>query len=339
MSTANGARWCWPSERRGNFGFRSLVSTFEFQARDAFVDREYFGLAPMGTYFFAVLEDADGNIIAPIRKCTAELSTGLQLSSNVGRDDLEIDPKAFLGSSRGAGITWRLAEDEQSFTVAADATPFGAALEIEVADDSMSWAEGELLGLTGRRLGRGYQWYTPNHDERGGNFYGSIAYEARGHAMGRAVRGHASVDTFYGPIGQVYKSGPIFNAVELAWVAFANTYDDGAFEVGGLCFGKRYWGFAVVCDTDGEVFAITEPETEVELDGDEYVRRAVYHTPAGDWVFDASERGQMRSLAEARGDAYHGQAGRVRRVGDDRTPAASTAWMESFPLNGLGRER
>jgi hypothetical protein len=34
--------WTWPSRRRGNFNFRSVVSTFEFTALDAYLDREYF---------------------------------------------------------------------------------------------------------------------------------------------------------------------------------------------------------------------------------------------------------------------------------------------------------
>lgn len=42
-------------------------------------------------------------------------------------------------------------------------------------------------------------------------------------------------------------------------------------------------------------------------------------------AFDASMR------------AYHGQAGAVRRVGDERVPETSVAWIETFPLNGLAR--
>jgi len=34
--------WTWRSRRRGNFNFRSVVSTFEFTALDAYLDREYF---------------------------------------------------------------------------------------------------------------------------------------------------------------------------------------------------------------------------------------------------------------------------------------------------------
>jgi hypothetical protein len=45
----------------------------------------------------------------------------------------------------------------------------------------------------------------------------------------------------------------------------------------------------------------------------------------------------MRSMAAARGDAYHGQGGSVRRIGDERAPETSLAWIETFPLNGLDR--
>lgn len=329
--------WTWPSRRRGNFNFRSVVSTFEFTARDAYLDREYFSLAPMGTYFFSCVSDADGNFYAPIRKVVTEMSTGLQLSSNHGADNLEVTPDAFLGSHRGAGVRWSLAEDSRQFTVHAAATPYSQPFELAIADDHFSWSEGDLMSIEGARLGVGYQWYTPNIDERGGNFYASQAFAASGHIQGRPVKGYMSIDSFYGPTGEVYNNGPIFNAVEMAWVSFVNTYADGEHESGGLCLGKEEWGFAVVSDHNGPIVETTEIHADVALDSDKYVEKARYSALGTEWEFTAIPRGQMRSLAAARGDAYHGQAGSVRRVGDKRVPLTSHAWIETFPLNGLDR--
>ena len=81
----------------------------------------------------------------------------------------------------------------------------------------------------------------------------------------------------------------------------------------------------------------TELSAEVQLDSDKYVSTALYRAAGTEWRFTAADRGQMRSLAAARGDAYHGQAGSVRRAGDDRTPVFSAAWIETFPHNGLDR--
>jgi hypothetical protein len=329
--------WTWPSRRRGNFNFRSVVSTFEFAARDAYLEREYFGLAPMGTYFFSCVSDDEGNFYAPIRKVVTEMSTGLQLSSNLDADNLEIAPQVFLASHRGAGVKWAHGAESDRFTVGAAATPYSQPFELTIADDEFSWGEGELMHIAGRRLGLGYQWYTPNSDERGGNFYASQAFAASGHVQGRPVSGYMSIDSFYGPTGQVYNNGPIFNAVEMAWVSFVNTYADGEHESGGLCLGKEHWGFALVSDHSGPIVETTEIEADVRLDADKYVETARYLAGGTEWEFSAIERGQMRALAAARGDAYHGQAGRVRRVGDDRVPLTSHAWIETFPLNGLDR--
>jgi hypothetical protein len=329
--------WAWPSNRRGNFGFRSVVSTCEFAARDAYLDRQYFGLSPMGTYFFACLNDEDNNFIAPIRKVVTELSGGLQLSSNVGQDNMEIAAEAFMTSHRGAGVKWALAPDETSFVIAAAQTPYSRPFRIEIRNDGFSWSEGDLLSVEGRRLGLGYQWFTPNIDERGGNLYAAQAFQAEGVVQGRGVRGYMSMDCFYGPTGQVYNSGPIFNAVEQAWVAFVNVYEDGSHENGGLCIGKGHWGFGVVSDHHGPIVESTRADADVQLDEDGYVQVARYFVEDTEWEFTAVERGQMRAMAKARGNAYHGQAGSVRRVGDLRTPLTSTAWIETMPLNGLDR--
>jgi hypothetical protein len=199
--------WSWPSRRRGNFDFRSLVSTCEFAARDAWCEREFFGLRPMATYWWGCLTGDDGNFLAPIRKVSTELSGGLQLSSNVGEHNLEIAPEAFEAAQRGAGVRWTLHEDETSFRVAAPPTPSTQPFEFTVSDDELVWTEGELLELRGPRLGLGYQWYTPNIDERGGNLYVSQTFRVTGHVRGREVRGFVSMDNFYGPTGQVYNNG------------------------------------------------------------------------------------------------------------------------------------
>ncbi|WP_319453139.1 MULTISPECIES: hypothetical protein [unclassified Mycobacterium] len=329
------SNWKWPSQRRGNFDFRSLVSTCEFVARDAYCETEFFGLTPMATYWWSCLNDDEGNFLSPMRKVNTELSGGLQLSSNVDSDSLVIAPEVFAASHRGAGVRWTINDDQTAFTVKADATPYSQPFTLEIGDDHFRWNEGDLLDISGVPLGLGYQWYTPNIEERGGNFYVSHPFRVTGHVHGRPVRGLVAMDSFYGPTGQFYKNGPIFNTVELAWVTFANFYSGGEHEFGALCLGKEHWGFGVIADQSGPIVESTDSTAKVLLDEDKYVARARYRVAGTEWEFTAVDRGQMRSLAAARGDAYHGQAGSVRRVGDTRTPEVSVAWIETFPLNGL----
>ncbi|HEY3605391.1 MAG TPA: hypothetical protein VGL04_12030 [Sporichthyaceae bacterium] len=322
--------------RRGNFGYRSVASSFEFAPEDFYVDRTYYGLGLLGAYFYSSLHDAQGNILAPMRKVTAEMGSGLQLQTNVGRDFLETDLDSFLKTQRGVGIRWAW-EGPDTFSVRAKGSPINAPADIVITPTSLSWSEGDLVDLHGERLGLGYQWYTPNLDEGGGNYYASQVFHARGTVLGREVEGIIGFDELYGPQGQVFQTSPCFNGIELAWVAFANVYPDGEFEVGACCLGAQHWGFAVINTERGEHVAVTDIEAEVTLDDDRYAARAVYHLPGEDWVFTAAPRAQMRSLAAARGDNYHGQGGSVRRAGDDRTPTVSTAWIETFPANGVLR--
>lgn len=324
------------SARRGNFGYRSVVSSFEFDPADFYADRTYYGLGLLGAYFYSAFRDGEGNILAPMRKVTAEMGSGLQLQTNVGRDFLETDMESFLATQRGVGIRWNW-EGPDIFSIRATGSPISAPVDIIVTPTTLSWSEGDLIDLHGERLGLGYQWYTPNLDEGGGNYYASQIFHTRGLVLGREVEGIIGFDELYGPQGQVFGTSPCFNGIELAWVAFANVYPDGAYEVGACCLGAQHWGFAVINTERGEHVAVTDIEADVTLDQDLYTTRTVYHLPGEDWVFTAAPRAQMRSLAAARGDKYHGQGGSVRRAGDDRTPTLSTAWIETFPLNGVAR--
>ena len=259
--------WRWPSRRRGNFDFRSLVSTCEFAARDAWCEREFFGLRPMATYWWSCLTDDDGNFLAPMRKVNTELSSGLQLSSNVGTDNLEIAPEVFGRSQRGAGARWTLADDESSFRVAAPATPYSEPFELFVADDEFRWTEGDLLDLRGSPAGPGLSVVHAEHRRTRRQPLCLAALPGHRARRWQAVstascRWTTSTD----PSGQVYNNGPIFNVVELAWVTFGNVYADGGHEFGALCLGKEHWGFAVASNEAGPIMETTELTAEVQLD-------------------------------------------------------------------------
>lgn len=327
--------WAPPSGRRGNFDYRSIVSSFEVDVRDAYVDRTYFGLPLLGAYWWSNLGDADGNTLAPMRKSTSEMSSGLQLQTNLNGDALEIDHAAFLRSQRGVGVRWGWA-DEGTLTVTADGSPLNEPVDFRFDGRTLHWSEGELMDISGTFLGA-YQWYTPGLDDGGGNYYASMVYEGTGQVLGREVRGIVAFDQLYGPQGQVFQTSPMFNAIELGWVTFANGYADGEYEVGACCLGAAHWGFAAIADQDGDLEHVTDIEATIELDDEAYIQVATYHLPSGDWRFDARPRSRMLSLAAARNDQYHGQGGVVRRVGDEREPTWSRAWIESFPLNGTDR--
>jgi hypothetical protein len=332
---ANQNGWTYASRRRGNFSYRSVVSTYDFDVRDAFVDKTYFGLPLLGAYFYSSFVDSEGNTLAPMRKCTAEMSSGLQMQTNVERENLEVDQDAYLRSQRGVGIRWAWDGDD-AFTIRASKSPHGEDVDLRVTNDSIAWREGDMVDVRGRLLG-GYQWYTPTRDEAGGNYYASAMFRAQGVVLGREVDGIIGFDELYGPQGQVFQTGPLFNAIELAWVSFANCYENGDYEVGCCCLGAEHWGFSVINDQDGERIAVSDIEADVTLTDTLYVAEATYHLPGEDWRFVANERAEMRSLAAAREDKYHGQGGVIRRVGDERVPVLSRAWIESFPLNGVTR--
>ena len=323
------------SRRRGNFDFRTVVSTFEPRAEDLMPDHGHFGLGLLGCYFYSGFRDAEGNIYAPMRKFVSEMSSGLSLQSNAGRDHVGVDFDALAKSQRGVGVRWTLADG--AVAIRASKTPFSQPIDVRIGDTDLAWGEGDLLDLRGRLLAPGFQWYMPMRGERGGLYYASQLYRASGVVAGREVEGFIGLDGLYGPAGQVYQTGPLFNGVEMAWSYFANSYAGGAFECGHLAWGAGHWGFAMIVDEKGEVAMVSDVPCDVELGATKYVERAVFHVPGGDWAFTAGERGEMRDLARQREDKYHGQAGAVRRVGDRRETELSMAWMENFPLNGTVR--
>ena len=323
------------SRRRGNFGYRTVVSTFEPRPADLMPDATYFGLVLLANYHYSTFWDADGNVVAPMRKFHTEMSSGLSLQTNAGRDHLAVDFDALARSQRGVGLRWAL--DGDDVTIRAARTPFSEPIDVRITERTIEWSEGDLLSLIGELLGDGVQWYAPMRDERGGTYYATQVYRAEGVVQGREVTGFMGVDSLYGPPGQVYQTSWLFNGVEMAWGYFANTYDDGAFECGHLAFGADHWGFAAIQDQDGEVAFVSDVDCDIELGPTKYVERATYDVRGEPWVFSAIERGEMRDLARQRDDRYHAVAGVVRRAGDSRTPSLSMAWLESFPLNGITR--
>ena len=323
------------SRRRGNFEYRSVVSTYEPVAEDLFVDRTYFGLTLLGCYLCSWFQDDNGDLRAPMRKFASEMSSGLSLQTNAGLDHLAVDQDALAGSQRGVGVRWRL--EDGAVTIRAGRTPLSEPVDVEITDRRLTWCEGDLFAVEADLLGCGFQWYTPMRELGGGNYYASQLYRARGTVGGHRVEGFIGLEQLYGPPGQVYQTSPYFNGIELAWNFFANCYDDGSFECGHLCYGAEHWGFAMIADQNGPVVLATDLEADVVLRPSAYVDRVTYHVPGAAWEFVASERGEMRDLARAREDKYHGQAGVVRRVGDARSPELAFSWVETFPLNGTRR--
>src|SRR5207247_1230805 len=101
----------------------------------------------------------------------AEMSSGLALQTNVGRDHLGIELEPTSRSHRGSGLRWSL--DGPDVRIAAGATPYSEPIDVLISDEAISWSEGPLLEVSGNLLGRGFQWYTPMRSERGGAFYAS----------------------------------------------------------------------------------------------------------------------------------------------------------------------
>ncbi|MGH3557015.1 MAG: hypothetical protein ACRDTK_05900 [Mycobacterium sp.] len=137
-----------------------------------------------------------------MRKVNTEPPGGLQLSSNIDADNLVIARDAFAAAHRGAGVRWTVNDRRTAFRVEADPTPYCQPFTLDVANDELRWSEDVLLDLRGERLGIGYQWYTPNIEERGaisiprpfrGERSGPGAIGARFRVDGQLLRPHRPV--------------------------------------------------------------------------------------------------------------------------------------------------
>ncbi len=319
--------------RFGDFGFQTVVDTYEPNLADLDPQAERFGLNLQVQYLYGGLWTEDGTQYVVERKLVGAMTSGVWLMSDES-GDLQLLPGA-LASARGETLRQSTPERRRwsnhlMHEVGQAIRPSNdQPLEIELTDDTLTWNEGELFELQGRVLGPGFQYYMPMRTSP--LFYTTQGYWMTGTVHGRAVEGFVGLDHGYFAPATEWKEYTIFREIELAWEVFANRYGDTV-EWGVIAKGRQGMSAAIVFE-DGEVVARSDdmPTRAVVTDDHRYVETVTFDIGGTPYRFTASEKGKMLQFNEARWAGYTSQGGVTQRVGDTRTPDVSFCWIETFP--------
>lgn len=187
----------------------------------------------------------------------------------------------------------------------------------------IEWREGEILSLTGKRLGPALSFFT--FDEDGG--WGFSAYLARvsGTVMGRKVEGFSEFSTVWTPPGISF--GPLYREKGGVWLLACNDYGNGEYEcvhVGHLAKGAT---FAMVENQGGPIAATTVAGLEVVVDALGYPERLDYVIGGERWEWRPRPGADIGDPADP---LVRDREGVLRRVGDTRTPKLSMGWVNFF---------
>lgn len=290
------------------------------------------GLTQQVVYLYGGFHDADGTLYAIERKFIGPMTAGLWLMHN-RNGDLEMDPGT-TRSTRGE-VRRHFDKDEHSYAdqlmarLGPELAPAGEQpLDLRVSADGLSWGEGELMSLQGRRLGPGLQILCPRIDES--FLYLSHGYHVTGSVLGSDVRGFVWLDHGYWPHGREWKEFVFFEDLQVGWEVFGNEYDDGTIEWGHLCRGRDGFTFGAILDEGGLVAAGTGLDVAMDLDDEEYVPRATFALGEDLWQWTEDPMGKLRQFSTARWGGYRAQVGHTQRVGDTRRLVEDFTWLECF---------
>lgn len=319
--------------RFGDFGFQTVVDTYQPSIADMDPVAERFGLQCQVQYLYGGLTTTDGDMYVVERKLIGPMTSGVWLMTDRS-GDLELVPRA-LDSARGETRrdftrdhrrwTNHLMHEVGQKLKPSDDQP----LFIEMTDDRLTWDEGELFRIEGDLLGPGFQYYMPMRESP--LFYTTQFYRMSGEFFGQQVEGFVGIDHGYWTPGTEWKEYTVFRELELAWEVFANRYGDDV-EWGVIVKGRQGLSAAIVFE-NGEPVARTDdmPTRAVVTDDHQYVETIDFEIDDATYRFTASETGKMLHFNQARWGGYTSQGGITQRVDDDRRPDLSFCWIETFP--------
>ena len=329
--------------RVGDFGNQAVVGAFDFHLADLDENLEIHGLGQRAIWPYGGLRNEAGDLYVFERKLVHQMTGGLWLMSD--RDGaLNLVPKA-VHSARGelrreftpdrhiyrdhlmAKLGDLTPPDEQSFL-------------LDLTDDRLVWAEGELCDLTGSALGPGMHFFGVDRDWP--FMYITRAFWTTGTVLGEAVSGIIWFDHGYWRDRGEWKEQPFYTQRQVAWNVFSNHYDDGTHEWGHIVRGTGGIGACMVAGGESAVAATGDFVSTFVLDDQDYVSSARYAAGRSPILEDPGRVVRMVHFNKARWAGYRAQSGLMRRVGDNRTVTNGFVWLECFAdrirAEGLAKE-
>jgi len=334
--------------RVGDFGNQAVVGAFDFHLADLDENLELHGLGQRAIWPYGGLRNDAGDLYVLERKLVHQMTGGLWLMSD--KDGaLNLVPKAVhsaRGELRREFAAGRHVYRDHLMAKLGDLTPPDEqSFHLDVTDDTLRWAEGELCDLTGAALGPGMHFFGVDRDWP--FMYITRAFWTTGTVLGEAVSGIIWFDHGYWRDRGEWKEQPFYTKRQVAWNVFSNHYDDGTHEWGHIVRGTGGIGACMVAGDaatapDGAIAATGDFVTTFVLDDQDYVASARYAAGEHEWECTADPAGRMIHFNKARWAGYRAQSGLMRRVGDTRIVTNGFVWLECFAdrirAEGLAKE-
>ena len=302
------------------FGHQVVIGAFEPSLEGSFPTVTYFGLVQDATYIYGSFRDADGHLYTPMRHVQPNFSLPSVLQTTLDGGDLLPHPK-------GIGFTGQVNQRIDGNVHIAESSPRGKAFSVRRRLDGVTWIEGDVISVEGRRIGPGMQWYDPGRAY--GGLYLSHIHHAKGTILGKEVEGFFGWDQLYTPAGHCWHKSPYIEGLEVAWHTPANLYDDGTFEVGQICYGQENYNYAMICNEQGPVIMTTDVSAEIEFNERGFPEKVHYLIDGEAWDWVGAENGEMPFYAK-RPPIYRPREGVCTRVGETRKVLCSFGWIDTF---------
>jgi hypothetical protein len=318
--------------RAGDFGHQAMVGAFDFHLADLDENVDLHGVGQRAIWPYGGLRNEAGDLFVLERKFVHQMTGGLWLMTDKGGGALSLAPKA-VHSARGElrrefTSERHIYRDHLMAKLGDLAPPDEQSFHLEVTDDTLAWAEGELCDLTGRALGPGMSFFGLDRDWP--FLYITRAFWMTGTVLGEAVSGIILFDHGYWRDRGEWKEQPFYTQRQVAWNVFSNQYEDGTHEWGHIVRGTGGIGACMVADADNPITTTGDFVSTFVLDDQDYVSSARYTAGDHAWEFTADPAGRMIHFNKARWAGYRAQSGLMRRVGDTRKVTNGFVWLECF---------
>jgi len=307
----------------GDYENQALIGFFEETMDSSNPETRKFGLNVDAVAPNVMVYDEDGNMWNLVRYCGYGGSLGLSISTNADGRKM-YDRQHPLSDRAYAGPVQHIIEGDAHVIQNLGLTdkrrqPF----YYRRTTKEIEWTEGDIVQLTGKRLGPAISWYS--FDEDGG--WGFSAYLSRvsGTIMGKKVEGFSEFSTVWTPPGISF--GPLYYEKGASWLLAINEYENGEYEcchLGHLAAGAK---FAMIEDNTGPRACTTDVDLEIALDKIGYPDELNYTIEGERWEWRPRPGGDMGDPANP---IHRDREGVLRRVGDTRTPKLSMGWVNFF---------
>jgi hypothetical protein len=320
--------------RPGDFDYHTAVGAFDARLEDLSPYDPVFGLNLQVQYLYGGLRAANGTMYVLERKFIGSMTSGLWFMSNKTGGHLSLQRQSLLTTrgevKRTISDSTRHWSDAIMMKVPSELLLEGMqGLDITLTDRELSYAEGDLLSVSGTSAGAAPGFYVTTHDEP--LYWVSMPFWVQGTVEGQPAEGGMFFDHGYWAHGREWKEYRVYQDTQVAWLAFINKFTDGSIEAGHLIKGTRGFNVAAVVEGAQPVVTSNQLDTTMSLDEKDFVTKGVFSSGSQDWEFVGDDDGRMLEFSNARkGFGYRAQSGLTRRRGDDRRLQNGWTWLECF---------